>query len=358
MDAALNRHDFFFYKNICSYAINNYIKQTVWSFSREWGAVLYRMLNKDDVERLVREKGPLIPNDLKKELQADTIIIGAVLSQLVSEGKARVTKVKIGGSPAYYAPGTEEKLIQMMKHLNEKDRRTAELLQEHKILQESGQDPLVRVCLRNIKDFAKPLEVTVNGQAEIFWKWFLTSAEDAHALIAKELNIGKKPEALPEAKIMQEEKKPDETLQQVVLLTPEKKTEEEGRKQKARVRAKASEFQKPLIEEAQGADRVDDAFFAKAREHFRKNNIVMTGFKIVRKSEIDFFITVPTGLGSQDYYCKARDKKKVNDGDLSTAYIQGQATKLPIVFLTTGELTKKAKEMLSSLKGIIIANIK
>ena len=55
---------------------------------------------------------------------------------------------------------------------------------------------------------------------------------------------------------------------------------------------------------------------------------------------------MPSVVGEVDYYCKARKKKRINDGDLSSAYVQGHVKKLPVLFLTTGELTKKAKEML------------
>ena len=37
---------------------------------------------------------------------------------------------------------------------------------------------------------------------------------------------------------------------------------------------------------------------------------------------------------------------KTNDKDLSSFYVDGQMKKLPILYITTGELTKKAKEKL------------
>jgi len=59
-----------------------------------------------------------------------------------------------------------------------------------------------------------------------------------------------------------------------------------------------------------------------------------------------------------DFYCKARNKKRCNEADLSTAFVQGELRKLPVIFLTTGDLTKKAKELLSKeFKNIIINKI-
>ena len=54
----------------------------------------------------------------------------------------------------------------------------------------------------------------------------------------------------------------------------------------------------------------------------------------------------------------AEDKKLLNDKDLAMASIQGQAKKLPVLFLTKGQLTKKASEMLlKEFKSIKIRKI-
>ncbi|MBI5397830.1 hypothetical protein HZB03_00035, partial [Candidatus Woesearchaeota archaeon] len=47
-----------------------------------------------------------------------------------------------------------------------------------------------------------------------------------------------------------------------------------------------------------------------------------------------------------------------NDGDLSSAYVQGQIKKLPVLFLTTGELSKKAEDLASrEFKSMFIKRI-
>jgi hypothetical protein len=68
---------------------------------------------------------------------------------------------------------------------------------------------------------------------------------------------------------------------------------------------------------------------------------------VIRKSsEADYVIKVPSSVGALTYYCKAKSKKKITEGDLSSAFIHGQTRKLPTLFLTNGELTKKARDML------------
>ena len=55
---------------------------------------------------------------------------------------------------------------------------------------------------------------------------------------------------------------------------------------------------------------------------------------------------IPSPAGSLTYYVKARNKKKFNDKDVAAAYLEGNEKKLPVLFLITGELTKKAKEII------------
>jgi hypothetical protein len=343
------------------------------------GVFMYKPISKDEVLKLVKDRGPVIPIHLRKELDTDTILIGAVLSQLVEEGKVRVSRVKIGGSPTYYIPGAEAKLVDFMKYLNEKDRRAAELLRDRKILKDDDQDPLVRVCLRNIKDYAKPLEVNMKGKKEIFWKWFLLTTQDAEAMILKQLKpLKEKPivkeEEKPQKRPVEEPKEEKEPLKETKKEESHKPKKEEKDVFKKTEREeknpaptpvdikelpKKEEFQRLLGKPNVLLDEEKDPFFSQVRKYLESNDIAILDYKILKKSEIDLSILVPTRLGVQEYFCKAKNKKRISDGDLSSAYLQGQGTKLPIVFLTTGELTKKSKEMLSKdFKGMALKNIK
>lgn len=326
-------------------------------------------LNKDAVLKVVQMKGPCIPNDVRKELGGENLIIGAILSELSSEGKVKVTNTKCGGTPAYYCSGSEAKLINMIKYLNEKDRGTAEILKQKKVLKDSELTPLLRVSLRNIKDFARPLEVNVKGQKEIYWKWYLTPIQEAEQIIFKKVKPAfkpdiKAPEPVPVVKKeeMAEQKIPDAEIKKETKPVEAIKIKEKTKERKETLGAagaKKEEVQKELGIPAEELEREKDVFFKKIWEYFKTNDIQIIDYKIIRKkSEIEFTIAVPSRIGSQEYYCKAKGKAKVNDGDLSTVYVQGQAKKLPVIFITTGELTKKAKDMLSrDFKGMVVKRI-
>ncbi len=90
----------------------------------------------------------------------------------------------------------------------------------------------------------------------------------------------------------------------------------------------------------------------------RENVLCLTGKILRANKEAEFVIKIPSALGSLSYYCKAIDKKKCSDKDLSSAFVQGQIKKLPILFLTTGELTKKAERMMKKeFIGIVFKKI-
>ena len=51
-------------------------------------------------------------------------------------------------------------------------------------------------------------------------------------------------------------------------------------------------------------------------------------------------------MGNLQYYCKAKNKKRISDSDLSNAYVKGHYKKLPVIVLAPGELSAKAEEMI------------
>ena len=347
---------------------NNYINcQKVIGFEM---SLAYKPISKEEVLRLVQVKGPVIPIHLKKDLQTDTILIGAVLSQLVDEGKVKVSAVKIGGSPTYYVPGSEEKLVELIRYLNEKDRRAAEMLRERKVMNDVEQDPLVRVCLRNIKDYAKPLEVSVKGSKEIYWKWFMTPTKEAEDIILKRVKPeGAKPVVKEEKQVQKPVVKEEPAPRPAEALRDEKpKKEAKKREKKEKPEPRHHEKQEKLPAEEQPRrtaatpnyflDEEKDAFFNRVRPFLEEREIAILDYKVVRKGEIDLFILVPTKLGVQEYFCKAKDKKKLSDSDLSNAYLKGQAAKLPTILLSPGEPNKKAKELLSTqFRGMAVKKL-
>ncbi len=302
------------------------------------------MDNRDKIIDFVKMKGPVLPIHISKLIGTDMVMASAHLAELTATKKMKISAIKVGGSPLYYLAGQEAMLLKYTSNLNDKELKALDLLKENKILRDYEQVPVIRVALREIKDFAMPLNVKYSDTSEIFWKWFLVSDEEAGKIIKSKLDIaekGDKIEVKEETKIQPEikkeipiekkiEEKPIEKVQQQLRETMEKPLQEKAKIRKPKESSKEDEFMKNIM------------------KFFEKNNISIINTEIIKKnSEIDFLIEIPSVMGNLQYYCKAKNKKRISDSDLSNAYVKGQFKKLPVIVLSPGELSAKAQEMIN-----------
>jgi hypothetical protein len=312
--------------------------------------------NRGKILEFIKQKGPVLPIDVAKHIGSNILIASAHLSELSSNKKVKISNVKFGGgSPLYYLPGQESQLQKFSDNLNEKDKRAYDLLSQKKILQDSKVDPLTRVALRAIKDYAVPLQVNFKGNSEIFWRWYLLTNQEAENLIKPLFQEDSKPKlTIPKPQSSQPPKHEvkQETPQDHEPKKPVETTKKQQPIEKIEPKRTKEEVQK-TIQPKKPTKELGNDFTGQISKYFVKNNITVLSKEIIRKSEIDFIIQVPSAVGNLEYYCKTKNKKKINDADLASAFVQGQLRKLPVLFLTNGDLTKKSKEMLQKdFKGM------
>jgi len=302
------------------------------------------MSDPDKILSFLRVTGPVLPNQVAKHINSNILLASAYLSELSSQGKIKVSNIKVGGSTLYYLPEHKEKLQNFIHNLNPKDQETLKSLKEKKILQEKYLDLLTRVSLRKIKDFAVPLNITINNNKELFWKWYLLSDTQATELIKSQLAPPK-----PEPERIQPT--PQEALPQRQELPRQEPIQSQPEPQQIYTQEK---IKKPLFQKIKEKFKhkrktVPDEFFPKLESFFQEKNIKIEVKETLRKnSEMDFIIKVPSVVGKITYFCKAKNKKRCDEKDLSAAYMIAQSKKLPLLFLYTNEMTKKAQEMLDS----------
>ena len=332
-----------------------------------------------EVFKALKKIGPSIPLDVKRELnKGDSIVVGAALSELVKQKKAKVTIVKKGGSPYYFTEGQDIEPLHV--YLGEKDKRTFLILRDKKVLRDSKQDPLTRVSLRNIPDFSKKLLINVNGEKEIFWRYYKITDSQAVEILKNSMkksapavkenesvantaqvetkrgqevqtnynqNLVSKTSAVVVGKDENKHAKPDALAMQNTQLKNNASSVQESQKtlqnneDVKKETHKLSDFEKLLL------------------NYFDEHRIlVISSSELRANSEYEFVLKITTPLGMAEFYCKARKKKKCNELDLSDALLQSNINRLPGIFLVKGELTKKAKEKLSSdFKGLIVKEI-
>ena len=285
--------------------------------------------NKTRVIDFIYLHGPILPVQISKELDTDIIMAGAMLSELVAHKKVMITNTKRGGSPFYYLKGQEYKLMQIADNLNAKDKEVYELLKKEQIVRDHALQPLQRVALRQIKDFAIPIGVRVEDKTEIFWKWYLLDEEIAKKNITEILKPKVEKQVVIQEALVDEDK--------------DDKQVEELKVEEIKIKPKR---EKPI------KISLDDSF----DNYFERNSIQILKKDVVRnEKEFNLLVEVPSKIGKLLYYCKIKNKKMITPADLSLAYNEGQQKNLPILFLSNGKLTKKSEQFIKNdLKGQLI----
>ncbi len=264
---------------------------------------------KEKVLKFVQEHGPAVPLEVSKGVDRESIFVGAVLSDLLSNKMIKISKAKVGGSPLYYAAGQEENLSRLFNSLPEKEKEVYNLLKEKKFIADEDAEPAVRVALRMLQDFAMPMEM----EGRLFWRWHLTPQT--------EFNLQQQVQPKKEIMQVQEQK-------QVRLFPVKKSVKDEG---------------------------IDD-FTNVVDNYIKKNNIVILSKEYIKKNrELGMMVQVPSNVGSMQMYLLAKNKKTITDNDMILAYNRGNEKKLPTLFLTAGTVTKKAEMYKEkNLKGYVI----
>lgn len=331
------------------------------------------MLDYDKIISLIKIKGPIVPVQISREIGQNILFTSAILSELVSKGRLKVSNLKIGGgSPLYYQPGQEAQLTRFVSNLNEKDKKTYLLLREHGILRDRELDALTRFSLRIIKDFAAPLQVTLNEHSEIFWRYFLLSNDEAEQRIRKLLGIQ---EVAKEEKSELQEPSLDldaagksashqaDGLQPPASgLEPAPASQASGQSAEEVELVAKKEVQKELVKPQRIHKKISskglDSFYWKVTDFFEKNKIKVLSEEIIRKGDYHFIVEVNSVVGIMTYFCIAKNKRRINEGDISILSIRARAKNLPPLLLTPGSPTRSARMLLEKeLKGLNIKQV-
>ncbi len=327
------------------------------------------MPDQDKILQFLAVNGPSLPTKVAKLIGTEIIIASAHLSDLSAQGKVKISNLKVGGSPLYYLAGQEGQLERFAaSNINPQDLNVLNLLKEKKVLRESELELLPKVALRHLKDFAFPLQVTFQGKAELFWKWHLLPEAEANQLIKGKLLENKlreeplpvPPPAVETDKSLAEQmyNQQQETQQ---TLTEEKKEEPKPIEQKPLIAVKEKLIEKVIEKPIEKAEKlperklvkkrtpIKDEFLPLLEDFFKGKKITIEQKEVLRKNaEMNFLLKVPSVVGNLTYFCKAKNKAKCDEKDLSSAYMEAQIKKLPLLLLYTNEFTKKAQEMLDT----------
>lgn len=336
------------------------------------------MVEREQIISFLKNKGPSVPNDVKRALGGDTMIFGAMLSELSTRGSVLITNVKKGSSPFYYLPGQEQKLEKLVEFCNPKDQKTIALLKEKKVLRDKSLELFARVSLRQVKDFAKELQVNTAKGMMIFWRYYLISEEDAIEILKKHYNNQSEKKSV-EQPVVQPKKIPVHQPKEIILPIIKKQefTKEKTEHEKIIVAKEKNIFQTNIVSPTESSSFESNSlsehqqplpivhpldkseFHSEILRYFSKINIqIIYQEQLTKNRDYEFVVMVPSAVGSMEMYCRARNKKKLTEGDVAPALLKAKIKDLPCIFLSNGDFSKKSLQVIDKeYKGLILKKL-
>lgn len=289
--------------------------------------------NKEGILSAIRIRGPSLPVQVARAIGVPPLFASAFLSELKAENKLKISNMRVGSSPLYYISGQEHLLENFSEYLNQREREALLLLKNEQVLQDVNQEPVIRVALRAINDFAVPLRIRVGGESNLFWKYFLLDDGAAGELVRKSLAVK------PEKKVV------EEIVEKVEKAEVERKREIELEKEVEQKRETEQKERKPKVFESDFSKDVKDYLAGK--------DIEILEILSEKKREFVARVRIDDFFGKQVLHLIAKDKKSVSDNDLTLALQKAQGEKMPALFMSQGELTKKGREYLGEWGNLV-----
>lgn len=296
--------------------------------------------DKSRIISYIKINGPSLPVRISNYLKMQTLFVSAFLSELNSEKKVIMSHMKVGSSPLYYLKGQEDQLERFLEHLNSREREAFQLLKENNVLEDEKLSPVMRVAMRSINDFAIPVRARINEEIKIFWKYHLVQETELKDLL-ENLISGKTIPSKEEEPQKENKKESQETSKEV----KEENKEENPQEQLLEVKKSKPKEKKKAPSSSEFTENIDEYLEAKDIEILERI--------LQRKKEYQAKIRIDTLFGKQTYLLHAKEKKKVNENDLTILHQKSQSEKLPGIYMCTGEPDKKALEYLSKWQNLV-----
>ncbi|MFH1248836.1 MAG: hypothetical protein V1660_01665 [archaeon] len=299
---------------------------------------------KNKIIEAIKTRGPSLPIHLSKEIELSSLFTSAIMSEMISNKMIKTSNLKVGSSPLYLIAGQEPLLENFSNHLGSKEKEVFLFIKEKGVVQDELLSPAYRIAIRSLKDFAIPLKVNINNEEKIFWRYLTVPLGDA----VKKIRDMTQPKT--EHTIQKEEEKKVEQFSPINHEEKREKAKEENLTEE-----KEQKKTEKLVKEKQEKKQIVNRDFLSAL------NIYLSKLKIekvreieTRKKDIMMVAKMNSAIGMIEVLVVAKDKKAIGENDLSLALGRGQEIKMPVLFISSGKLNKKAAMQIETFKSYLI----
>jgi len=333
---------------------------------------------KDKIMEVLNKRGPSLPVHIAKETGLSMLFASAFLAELLSSKKIRIGHLKVGGSPIYMIPGHESKLESFSQYLKSKERDAFMLLKEKKFLEDSQQDPAIRVALREIKDFAMAFQT----EGKVIWRYFIIP-ESQYINPTKPIEPKEEaPKPTPQNPEKQVEQNHPNKVEHDNNPQPHQNQNNNSSQENNSHQNNApsqnnnssqnnasSQENNSLQEGTQNQsdkekpkelDIFDDKekseepeFIPNVLRYIEKSEIKLIEETETKKREFLGIGRVDSPLGEMEILIMGKDKKKINEKDLEKILEKAKESNRIALLFSNGEIDNKAKEYYRKIKNLI-----
>ncbi len=311
---------------------------------------------KKKIVSFLKEKGPSLPVHIAKEIGMDMLFTSAFLSELLSDGKIKISHLKVGNSRLYLLSGQEEQLENFSRYLNHKEKEAFELLKEKKFVDNSKLDPAIRIAMQNLEDFAKPID----NEGKRIWKYFTAKKEDMPK--PKQPKEKKEEQKQEETKTQEKSKKTEDKEDEKKTSKDKSKKSEEKKDSKSKESEKKEDSKEDKSKSSKKKSKKKSKRKRKRKRRTKKNKKFFNQVKTFLDSQNIEIIDIQS-FSKKDLMLKVKkddneriliayNKKRVNNKDIIKAYKKASEEDLPYLILSKGKPYKKTQRIIKAVKNL------
>ena len=309
---------------------------------------------KEKIIETLKKRGASLPVHISNETGLSILFASAFLSELISERKIKTSNLRVGSSPIYFIPGNEFQLEKFSNNLKSKEKDAYLLLKEKKFLEDSIQDPAIRVALRQIKDFA----IGFQNKGKIFWRYFLVPESEFKSkdVLNKTTIISEKQNNQSREKDISlrdssqinitESNAKSQTSEQTKPISKTEKSLEIFDKKEEKTKPKKPVKKKATKKKA--SQKKNEQFFIKVKEFLKQKQIEIIDIESFNKE--DLILKVKSN--EKEKLLIAFNKKRIVELDILRANKKAQEKNLPYIILSQGGPLKKLENLIGAVKNI------
>ena len=292
---------------------------------------------KEKIISFLENNGPSLPVRISGVIEMEPVFASAILSELYSEGKIKMSHMKVGSTHLYFLPGQEQRLENFFENLKPIEKEALMKLKDKKILDSEDEEPAIRVALSGMKDFA--INFIFSGKS--MWKYSFVPEQEINEI------LNPKKEEKNEIRTKVKKEINERLIEEIVVKN--KRTEATENK---------NDNETKKIEGAPNAKKeIKSEFYEEVEKYLIDKGILIYEKIQIDKKEIIAKIKFDTAVGELNYLLVAKNKKSVSKDEFGGIVQRVSYHRMPCLLIVKKEVPKSLYNLVKENNLIKIETI-